>query len=149
MESKPGKVVSIFSNNKAQMENLRKILDQDGIRDLPLVVMPIAGEFRTGKSFLLSYLLRYLRDKDFGDDTEALVGFDHKHTSKPVTQGITVWDQPLIVEVPKDDGSKKKILVVLMDSQGLLCAKDNKQSTCVFALTTMISSYMVFNIMKQ
>lgn len=39
---------------------LSRVLLQDAIRDLDVVVVSVAGAFRKGKSFLLDFLLRYM-----------------------------------------------------------------------------------------
>ena len=44
-------------------EALRNILTQDEIRDRYVAVISITGAFRGGKSFLLNFLLRYLKIK--------------------------------------------------------------------------------------
>lgn len=40
---------------------LSKILEADDVKDRQVVLIAIAGAFRTGKSFILGFFLRYLR----------------------------------------------------------------------------------------
>lgn len=42
------------------VENLKQILESDGIKDRYAVVISIAGALRKGKSFLLNFILKYL-----------------------------------------------------------------------------------------
>ncbi len=41
-------------------EALERILLQERVRDLHVVVVSVAGAFRKGKSFLLDFMLRYM-----------------------------------------------------------------------------------------
>lgn len=41
-------------------EALERILLQEHVRDLGIVVVSVAGAFRKGKSFLLDFMLRYM-----------------------------------------------------------------------------------------
>ncbi|CAL4110933.1 unnamed protein product, partial [Meganyctiphanes norvegica] len=148
-----GNAVPIYCGSDAYMDTLRGLLDRPDVRDLPLYILAVAGEYRTGKSFLLSYFLRYLYNQDImnwlGEENEPLIGFDHKYDDKSVTRGINIWDKPLIVERQKTDGSMERVLVLLMDSQGIFSAEEEEEATRIFALTTMISSVLVFNLTHQ
>jgi len=44
--------------NKVELE---KILNQENYKGLPIVVLSVVGSYRTGKSFLLSWLVRYFK----------------------------------------------------------------------------------------
>ena len=43
-------------------EALQEILLSEEVRDKSVVVLSVAGAFRKGKSFLLDFLLRYLKN---------------------------------------------------------------------------------------
>ncbi len=42
--------------NKGELAN---ILNQEHVRGLPIAILSVIGGYRTGKSFLLSWLVRY------------------------------------------------------------------------------------------
>lgn len=42
---------------------LERILLQDHVKDLNVVVVSVAGAFRKGKSFLLDFMLRYMHNR--------------------------------------------------------------------------------------
>ena len=45
---------------KLNEENLKSIMLHPEVKDKPVVIVSVAGEFRTGKSFLLNIFLKYL-----------------------------------------------------------------------------------------
>ena len=59
----PVNIVKIKSNGKLVLreEELRKIVCSDGVKDLEVAVVAIAGAYRTGKSFLMNLLAGYLQ----------------------------------------------------------------------------------------
>jgi atlastin len=50
-----------FSLNEGALNGL---LSRDDVRDKKVVIVSVAGAFRKGKSFLLDFMLRYLRASD-------------------------------------------------------------------------------------
>jgi len=47
--------------NKGELTN---ILNQEHVRGLPIAILSVIGGYRTGKSFLLSWLVRYFKADD-------------------------------------------------------------------------------------
>ena len=45
---------------KLNEENLKRVMLHPQVKDKPVVIVSVAGEFRTGKSFLLNIFLKYL-----------------------------------------------------------------------------------------
>ena len=54
----------IFFDNKRKLKlnkpKLDKILNKDELKGIPIAVLSILGAYRTGKSFLLSWMERFL-----------------------------------------------------------------------------------------
>ncbi|KAF0286686.1 Atlastin [Amphibalanus amphitrite] len=127
-------------------ENLKSILLADSVVNKPVVVISVAGAFRKGKSFLLDMMLRYLtaRDKSSWLSEPRRRGFPWRSGRRRHTTGLLMWSQPVPVTLP--DGTEAVIL--LMDTQGTF---DNQstmhESSTVFALSTLLSSVQIFNLM--
>ena len=58
----PIQIISFDETKKLKLnkEKLERDLNQDHIKKLPIVIISVVGAYRTGKSFLLSWLIRYL-----------------------------------------------------------------------------------------
>ncbi|KAL3183678.1 hypothetical protein MRX96_033773 [Rhipicephalus microplus] len=76
---------------------LRRLLLNERVRDKPVAVVSVAGAFRTGKSFLLGFFLRYLQHSDRSswlEDRDApLRGFEWRAGCERHTTGILVWNE--------------------------------------------------------
>lgn len=135
------------NNFEFDIKSCEKILLAPNVRDKPVVVISVAGAFRTGKSFLLGFFLRYLRNRGtgdwLGDVNMPLEGFSWRGGSDRDTKGILLWDE--VFEVTTHEG--RKVAVVLMDTQGTF---DNESTLneCVriFGLSILSSSVQVYNI---
>lgn len=129
-------------------------------------IISVVGAFRTGKSFLLSTLLRYLKQCDEGKEpgenwmsqpgdvfsegnqeiADAESGFGWRSGSDRMTTGIWMYNKPFIRKLP----SGEKVCLLLMDTQGMFDFKTTKELTAaIFGLSTLISSYQIYNIAKQ
>ncbi|XP_069000521.1 atlastin-2 isoform X1 [Embiotoca jacksoni] len=128
---------------------LEKILLQDHVKDLNVVVVSVAGAFRKGKSFLLDFMLRYMHqqcDSWMGGDDEPLTGFTWRGGCERETTGIQIWSDVFVVDKP--DGSK--VAVLLVDTQGAFDSQSTiKDCATVFALSTMTSSVQVYNLSQN
>uniref|UniRef100_A0AAR2JRW5 Atlastin GTPase 2 n=1 Tax=Pygocentrus nattereri TaxID=42514 RepID=A0AAR2JRW5_PYGNA len=131
-------------------EALERILLQEHIRDLNVVVVSVAGAFRKGKSFLLDFMLRYMyqqtSDTWMGGNEEPLTGFTWRGGCERETTGILAWSEVFVVEKP--DGSK--VAVLLIDTQGAFDSQSTiKDCATLFALSTMTSSVQVYNLSQN
>ena len=145
-------IVIPLENDKYKFDEevFKQILEENDAADLPAVCLSVAGSFRKGKSFLLNFLLRYLNaeDKDswLGNEEELLQGFSWRGGSKRDTTGIMLWNKVFKAELP----SGTKVAVMLMDTQGAFDGESShKDCVTVFALSTMISSIQVYNLMNH
>ncbi|CAH2094903.1 unnamed protein product [Euphydryas editha] len=136
-------------------EALEKLLLNDEVKDLPVVVISVAGAFRKGKSFLLSFFLRYLYQtynlkvaggEWMGSPDEPLQGFSWRGGSERHTTGLLLWSHPFIATLENGD----KVVIYLMDTQGTFDSESTvKDNATVFALSTMLSSVQIYNVSQQ
>lgn len=129
-----------------------------------VAVVSVVGAFRTGKSFLLSWFLRYLHHlsaKDSASDSEKPWyenigslgnedGFAWRGGSERNTTGIWMWSQPHFVSVPTESGGKETMAVLLVDSQGMFDNETTMSLTAsIFGMSTLLSSYQIYNVDKR
>jgi len=136
-------------------------------------VVSVVGAFRTGKSFLLSWFLRYLRSAAFvesgnneptgssGDgqqqqrqpwyksfDSIGREGFEWKAGSERHTTGIWMWSHPFLIG--NEDGDEPPVAVLLVDTQGMFDHETTmKLTACIFGFSTLLSSYQIYNVDKR
>ncbi|XP_059544911.1 guanylate-binding protein 4-like isoform X2 [Myotis daubentonii] len=97
----------------------------------PVVVVAIAGVYRTGKSYLMNRLA--------GQNH----GFPLGSTVRSETKGIWMWCVP--------HPSKPNHTLVLLDTEGLGDVEkgDSKNDSWIFALAVLLSSMFVYNSMNH
>lgn len=166
---------------------LKEVLDSVP-DDMPVSVVCVVGAFRTGKSFILDLLLRYLRSTDkvaadqpvdeskeaykawmLAEGTQLEGAFDEKdHTKADAdsagfswrpggarnTTGMWIWSKPFIrrnpLFVPGSTKEPENIAVLLVDTQGMFDMDTTQMLTAaIFGLSTMVSSYLVYNVEKR
>mmetsp|Transcript_7221 Transcript_7221/g.9417 ORF Transcript_7221/g.9417 Transcript_7221/m.9417 type:complete len:524 (+) Transcript_7221:263-1834(+) len=165
------KIIDIDESGEAfvlKEKALKKIFERVPA-DMPISLVSVVGAFRTGKSFLLDFFLRYLRntgDKpdlnyekppemgwiEEGGKLEGLNtnkgGFGWKHGTERCTTGIWLWDEYFERVIPGGNG--KKCAVFILDTQGMYDSKTGQHLTAsIFGLGTLLSSYTVYNLVFQ
>lgn len=133
------------------LDSLKRILLANDVKDKPVVVVSIVGAFRQGKSFLMNFLLRYMHNHSngnnwLGDPNVPLEGFEWRGGSNSVTAGIQVWDKVFHVTTSKGI----ELAVLFMDTQGTFdCESSRRDSTTIFAMSTLISSVQIYNLLRN
>lgn len=132
-------------------------------------VVSVVGAFRTGKSFLLSWFLKYMHyhhgskskgknspsplvdgDKPWYLSFEKLdqeAGFHWRGGAERNTTGIWMWSDAFFVN---DDDDKDPLAVLLVDTQGMFDHDTTMDLTAsIFGLSTLLSSYQIYNVDKR
>ena len=64
-----------------------------GYKDYKIAIVSIAGAFRTGKSFLINWLIKHIKENDEWLNNQPLEGFEFARQREPLTDGIDVWGE--------------------------------------------------------
>lgn len=152
-----GQPIQIVSLNQAtkklelNFQVLQNILLQENIKDNDLSVISIAGAFRKGKSFMLSFFIRYLDEvinknnpsNWLGDVNLPLSGFSWTGGSERHTSGIWIWSE--IFTYTLSNG--KKIGILLMDTQGTFDNNSSmRENVTIFSFSVLLSSVQIYNL---
>lgn len=107
-------------------------LDAISKLETPIAAVAVIGPYRSGKSFLLNQLLSLSCEEGFG------VG----HMRDTKTKGIWVWGKPLEMDI---GGVRTSIL--FLDTEGFeSVGKSNVYDDRIFALATIMSSVLIYNL---
>ncbi|GLE05703.1 hypothetical protein PINS_up014749 [Pythium insidiosum] len=112
-----------------------------------LVIIAVAGLYRTGKSFLLNLLVRHATGidamgtashEDAGGDDAMAQGFAVGGTVNACTKGIWMWGEPVVAE----DGTN----YLFLDTEGLGSVdREQTHDTRIFALALLLATNFVYN----
>lgn len=76
-------------------------------------------------------------------------GFKWRGGLERMTTGIWLWSRPFIRPLP-GGAPGERVAVFLMDTQGLFDSETGQMlTTSIFGLSTLISSYVVYNVSRQ
>ncbi|XP_043942589.1 RING finger protein 112-like [Protopterus annectens] len=146
----PCQIIGLDKDSKLIVyeEGLKRCLEQKSVSDCAVCFISVIGEQRKGKSFLLNYILRQL--KNLGDtndswmerDSEPLKGFDWRPGVNSTTKGLWMWDKPFLAEP-----YGQKIAIFLVDTQGSLDIEHDKEANVkLSAFSMLMSSYLIYNV---
>ena len=88
-------------------QNLRGILMNPNVKNQRVFVISICGAYRTGKSFLMSSFLNYLKPNH--NNSRLNSGFRWSYGSSPYTKGIWMWNKPIDVTIENGKNVKYRI----------------------------------------
>lgn len=101
----------------------------------PVAVVAVVGKFHSGKSFLMNQLM--------GKST----GFGIGPTVQPKTMGIWMWGKPLVFRSAR--AGMKEINLVFLDTEGFAANNVTENYDAkVFAVSTLLSSHLLYNSVK-
>ncbi len=107
----------------------REALDMIKSIKKKIAIVTVAGQYRTGKSYLLN---RLLGRQD---------GFELGSTINPCTKGLWMWNRPTEVS--------EEMQAIFIDTEGLASFNKNVHIDMkIFALSMLLSSYFVYNSMN-
>jgi atlastin len=127
------------------LKAINSVLDKVG--DRRVAIYSINGPLRNGKSFILGFFLKYLNNKGLGDwvNSDLESTFTFRGGSKRETTGIFMWSEPFIIQK-----NGHEVALLLMDTQGSFDSETTMQENAiVFALSTLLSSLIMFNIKEK
>ena len=144
-----------FQLNGAAMDSILSRVDPE----MKISVVSVVGAFRTGKSFLLSWFLRYLRGTSdltssainnewvkTGGDSITGDGFHWRGGEERDTTGLWMWSEVFT----RVGINGEKIGVLLVDTQGMFdCETTMGLTAAIFGLSTLLSSFMIYNVDKR
>ncbi|XP_063231585.1 atlastin isoform X2 [Bacillus rossius redtenbacheri] len=152
MGGRPVQVVLVKDDHTFELdeEALSSVLLQDHVKNKNIVVVSVAGAFRKGKSFLLDFFLRYMNCQGapnwIGDDDTPLEGFSWRGGSERDTTGILIWSEVFLTKLPYGE----EVAVLLVDTQGAFDSESTvRDCATVFALSTMVSSVQIYNLLHN
>ncbi|CAL2280741.1 unnamed protein product [Prunus armeniaca] len=144
-------VLCLFASGSLSIENFHQAfpivepdpghtklrLSREGLEAIERITTPIAavaviGPYRSGKSFLLNQLL----------SLSCYEGFGVGHMRDTKTKGIWVWGTPVEMDI-----NGVKTSVFYLDTEGFeSVGKSNVYDDRIFALATVMSSVLVYNL---
>ena len=183
-QNQPLQIIAIDNErNQFQLkEDLFKTVLSKVPANMKVAIVSVVGAFRTGKSFLLDFFLRYLRlpqdeagsvqweqmfeagEKLEGNINQSLKqatngnpipegdygntagGFSWRAGRDTNTTGIWIWSEPFVRKI----STGETVAVLLVDTQGMFDQSLSQLlTTSIFGLSTLLSSYQVYNVKNQ
>ncbi|XP_037032933.1 atlastin-like isoform X2 [Bradysia coprophila] len=157
MHDVSGRAVQFINptNNRlfeVDLDQLKSILEVDGIKDRNVVVVSVAGAVQCGKRFLLNFFIRYLHAQYKRHDMTEWMGntvpegYDWQNERKRKIVEIWMWSEIFTHDYENGD----QVAIILLGTQGIFDDRTGlRSSSSIFNLTMMLSSVQCFNIMQN
>ena len=79
------------------------------------------------------------------DPSIAGKGFSYRGGEERNTEGIWLWSEPFLIP-----SQGKEVCLLLMDTQGMFDSQTTQMlTTSIFGISTLLSSYQIYNIEKR
>ena len=145
----------VTDNIKYERGAFEKVIKDNNVGNLPVVVLVVSGPYRSGKSFLLNWFVDRLMEiekkrikNNVTDVPQNLECFKWASGVDRETSGIMICSK--IFKVKPKNYHGKEVAVVLMDTQGVFDEiSSEKECKTIFSLGTLISSVQVYNITRM
>ena len=144
---------------KPDVHHKKLVLVQENLKylsqvDAPISVVSVVGPLHSGKSFLMNQLMKKKS------------GFGVGPSVKPTTMGIWMWGKPAVMQEDKGSeqtvqsgntsdqviepgGVSQNINVIFLDTEGFAANNVSEDyDSKIFAVTTLLSSHLLFNSVK-
>ncbi|XP_062966266.1 RING finger protein 112 isoform X2 [Cynocephalus volans] len=132
-----------------RMGAINRCLKHPLARDSPVCLLAVLGEQHSGKTLLLSHLLRGLPGLESGEGgwprggEGSLQGF--RWGANGLTRGIWMWSHPFLL-----GKEGKKVAVFLVDTGDAMSPELSRETRIkLCALTMMLSSYQILNTSQE
>uniref|UniRef100_A0A8C8ZGW7 RING finger protein 112 n=1 Tax=Prolemur simus TaxID=1328070 RepID=A0A8C8ZGW7_PROSS len=136
-----------------RMGAINRCLKHPLARDTPVCLLAVLGEQHSGKSFLLSHLLRGLPGLESGEGGWRRGGEGSLQGcgwgANGLTRGIWMWSHPFLLG--KEGRKREKAVAVFLvdtgDAMSLELSRETRIKLC--ALTSMLSSYQILSTSQE
>ncbi|XP_069339291.1 RING finger protein 112 [Eulemur rufifrons] len=132
-----------------RMGAINRCLKHPLARDAPVCLLAVLGEQHSGKSFLLSHLLRGLPGLESGEGGWRRGGEGSLQGggwgANGLTRGIWMWSHPFLLG--KEGRKVAVFLVDTGDAMSLELSRETRIKLC--ALTSMLSSYQILSTSQE
>ncbi|OQR77406.1 atlastin-3-like [Tropilaelaps mercedesae] len=133
-------------------EVLKNLMLRQDLLNLNVIVISVAGRVYQDKSFILNFLVRYLKHKhdnkteDWLEKDDRLEGFWYENSVEKITNGIFIWDEIFKVRTE----SNEEVAIILMDTQGLFSLESTIQDAMnIIAFSLFSASVQIYNLTQN
>jgi len=133
-------------------ENFESIVQFNNVNNLEVIVLVVAGPYRSGKSFLLNWFIDRLSKMENGTPLDEISGIPENFSgfkfisgSVRETKGMLAYSKIFKVKLKETEKA-----FLLIDTQGTFDNESTeKENKILFSLSTVISSIQIYNVTRE